>query len=196
MSFSLCAFHRRTIRFSLPLQLGLLLMLAENPLAAARAIESSGDILQFALPVFALGTTVGHRNTADDRLWDRQGTIEFTTSAAVTLAASYALKYSLNTPRPNGGRYGMPSAHTSISFSSAEFVRKRYGWEWGVPSYAAASWVAYSRVESRHHHAEDVVVGAGIGILSSYLFTKPYHRWEVGLTGDTHSIGLNFTRDW
>jgi len=33
----------------------------------------------------------------------------------------------------------MPSGHTAISFSPAEFLRKRYGWEWGLPGYAAAS---------------------------------------------------------
>ena len=163
---------------------------------AGGAVQPSGDVLQFALPALAIGATIGHRNEDDGRLWDRQGTLQFAESAAVTLGVTYALKYGLNTTRPNGGGHSMPSGHSSISFSSAEFLRKRYGWEWGVPAYAAASWVAYSRVESKQHHPEDVIVGAGIGILSSYIFTKPYHGWDVTLTADTRSVGLLFSRAW
>lgn len=164
--------------------------------AAAEAIQTSGDVLQFALPALAIGATIGHRNEDDGRLWDRQGTLQFVESAALTLGVTYALKYGLDTTRPNGGHYSMPSGHTSISFSSAEFLRKRYGWEWGIPAYAAASWVAYSRVESNQHHPQDVIVGAGIGILSSYLFTRPYHGWDVTVMADTHSVGLLLSRAW
>ena len=166
------------------------------PLAASDAIQTSGDILQFALPALAMGATIGHQNEEDGRLWDRKGTLEFAESAAVTLGVTYALKYGLNTTRPNGGSHSMPSGHSSISFSSAEFLRKRYGWEWGVPAYAAASWVAYSRVESNQHHPEDVVVGAGIGILSSYIFTRPYRGWNATVTADTHSVGILISRTW
>ncbi len=165
-------------------------------ISAADAIQSSGDILQFVLPAVAIGATIGHRNEADGSRWDRKGTLQFAESAALTLGVTYALKYSLDTPRPNGGSHSMPSGHTSISFSSAEFLRKRYGWEWGAPAYAAASWVAYSRVESNQHHPEDVIVGAGIGILSSYLFTRPYQGWNVGVTADTRSVGLQLSRSW
>jgi membrane-associated phospholipid phosphatase len=175
---------------------GLLVISFQTSLHAGAPIQTSGDLLQLVLPVFALGATIGHRNENDGRLWDREGSVQFAKSAALTLASTYTLKYALDTPRPDGGRYGMPSGHTSISFSSAEFVRKRYGWEWGLPSYLAASWVAYSRVESRQHHPEDVVAGAGIGILSSYLFTRPYRGWEVSVTGDRRSVGLRFAREW
>jgi membrane-associated phospholipid phosphatase len=57
-------------------------------------------------------------------------------------------------------------------------MRKRYGWEYGAPAYATASFVAYSRVESRKHYPHDMLAGAGIGILSSYIFTKPYKGWR------------------
>ena len=66
--------------------------------------------------------------------------------------------------------------------------------EYGVPAYAAASFVAYSRVESREHYPRDVVAGAGIGILSSYIFTKPYKGWNASLEGDTKSFALRLNR--
>lgn len=163
---------------------------------AAGGIELSGDILQGVLPAFALGATFWHRDEDQDRAWDRRGTLEFAESAGATLAVTYGLKYGLNTRRPNGGTHSMPSGHTSISFASAEFLRKRYGWEWGIPMYAAASWVAYSRVESLQHHPQDVIAGAGIGILSSYLFTKPYHGWQPSVTGDWHGAYFQLSRVW
>ena len=114
----------------------------------------------------------------------------------VTLGVTFALKYSIDAKRPNGDGQSFPSAHCSISFSAAEFMRKRYGWEYGVPAYAAASFVAYSRVESGQHYPRDVVAGAGIGILSSYIFTKPYKGWNVSVAGDTKSFGVRLSRSF
>jgi membrane-associated phospholipid phosphatase len=155
-------------------------------LAAADGIQTAGDILQFVLPATAGGLTLGYR--------DGRGAWQLGESLAVTLGVTYALKYSVNESRPNGGGQSFPSAHTSISFSAAEFMRKRYGWEYGVPAYAAAAFVAYSRVESRDHHPQDVVVGGGIGILSSYIFTRPYKGWNVSLDGDSKSFFVQLGR--
>ena len=140
----------------------------------------------FVLPATAAGLTLGHR--------DGQGALQLGESLAVTLGVTYALKFSIDAKRPNGGNQSFPSGHASISFSAAEFVRKRYGWEYGVPAYAAASFVAYSRVESGQHHPRDVVAGAGIGILSSYIFTRHYKSWNVSVEGDTKSFFVQMSR--
>src|SRR5205085_9776549 len=134
---------------------------------------SAGDVLQYVLPATAAGLTLGYK--------DGKGALQLGESAAVTLGATYTLKYAVDETRPNGGDHSFPSGHTSISFCSAEFMRKRYGWEYGVPAYALASFVGYTRVESKQHHPLDVVAGAAIGILSSYIFTRPYHGLSVQL---------------
>lgn len=149
-------------------------------LLAADGIRTAGDVLQFALPATAAGLTLGY--------WDRDGAIQLGESLAVTVGVTYALKYAIDEKRPYGGDHSFPSGHTSISFSAAEFMRKRYGWEYGIPAYAAASFVAYSRVEARAHHPHDVIAGAGIGILSSYIFTKPYKGWHARVEGDSKSF--------
>lgn len=159
--------------------LALLAALGVDDLWASDSIQTAGDILQFALPLTAAGLTLGHR--------DGTGALQLGESLGVTLAVTYALKYTVNETRPNGGSQSFPSGHTSVSFSAAEFMRKRYGWEYGIPAYAAASFVAYSRVESGEHYAHDVVAGAAIGVLSSYLFTKPYKGWTANVEGDTKS---------
>ena len=154
--------------------------------SAADGIQTAGDVLQFVLPATAGGLTLGYH--------DGQGALQLGESLGVTLGVTYALKYTIDERRPNGGSQSFPSGHSSISFSAAEFMRKRYGWEYGVPAYAAASFVAYSRVESREHYPRDVVAGAGIGILSSYIFTKPYKRWNASVEGDTKGFAVRLSR--
>src|SRR2546422_8083863 len=88
---------------------------------AADSIASAGDILQFVLPGAAAGLTLWNR--------DWTGSLQLGESAGLTLGVTYTLKYSINERRPNGGSESFPSAHTSISFCAAEFMRKRYGWE-------------------------------------------------------------------
>ncbi len=160
---------------------------AEN-LRASDSIQTAGDILQIALPLTAAGLTLGHR--------DGTGALQLAESLGVTLAVTYALKYAVNETRPNGGSESFPSGHTSISFSAAEFMRKRYGWEYGIPAYAAATFVAYSRVESGQHYAHDVVAGAAIGVLSSFIFTRPYKGWTPSVEGDTKSCYLRLSHQF
>ena len=67
---------------------------------AADNIETAGDILQFVLPATAGGLTLGYK--------DYKGTLQFGESAALTLGATYALKYSVDERRPNGGSGSFP----------------------------------------------------------------------------------------
>lgn len=155
---------------------------------AGDSIATAGDVLQYVLPATAAGLTLYYK--------DGEGALQFGESAALTLGVTYGLKYTVDETRPNGGEHSFPSAHTSISFSAAEFMRKRYGWEYGVPAYAAASFVAYSRVEAGEHYPHDVVAGAAIGIVSSYIFTKPYKGWHVQAEADGKYFGISLSRAW
>lgn len=156
--------------------------------AAAGATETAGDLLQYALPVVAVGVVVAQH--------DSSGALQFGESFALTLGTTYALKIGIDETRPNGGHYAFPSGHTSSTFSCAEFLRGRYGWRYGVPAYLAAAFVGYSRVESRNHYTHDVVAGAAIGILSSHIFTTRYLGWQVGLNADHDFLGVSLSRAW
>jgi len=59
---------------------------------------------------------------------------------------------------------------------------------------ALASFVVYRRVEAGEHHPHDVIAGASIGIVSSYIFTKPYKGWQVELTADGKWYGFRLSR--
>jgi len=196
-----------------PLSLCCVLIASLGGIANATAsdlIASSGDILQFVLPgtaaamTLALPAATGSTGTefavpgthAGLTLgcWDGQGALEFGESAALTLGVTYALKYAVNERRPNGGSQSFPSAHTSISMSAAEFIRKRYGWEYGIPAYALAGFVGYSRVEAREHYPHDVLAGAAIGFAGSFLFTKPYKGWQIQADVGQKYYGIRLSR--
>ncbi len=152
---------------------------------ASDGIETAGEILQLVLPAGAAGLALSRH--------DHEGLEQLAESGALTLAVTYGLKYTIPAKRPNGGDHSFPSGHTSVSFASAEFIRERYGWNYGIPAYVIASFVGYSRVESNQHHTRDVLAGAVIGIGSSYLFTTPYKAWNIrpAVTSSGYGISLN-----
>lgn len=151
-------------------------------------IENSGNVLTIALPVAAAGMTVG--------LKDWQGTLQFAESNALSLAVTYGLRFAVDETRPNGESRSFPSSHTSAAFTSAEFMRKHYGWLYGIPAYVVASYVGYSRIESKQHYAHDVLAGAAIGIASNYFFTKPYKGWRIQPEVDHTYYGIRLCFNW
>ena len=163
-------------------------LILANSASASDTVEVAGTGLEVAVTATAVGLTLGYK--------DSTGTLQFGESAALTLGVTYALKYGVNETRPNGGGQSFPSAHASISFASAEFMRKRYGWEYGLPAYAAAAFVAYSRVEAGEHHPQDVVAGAAIGISSSYIFTRPFAGWLIQPDVDPRYYAIRLSRTW
>lgn len=193
-----------------PLAVSVLLVTSFVRIQASDSIQTVGDFLQFALPITAGSLTLAYPGRegsgkvedflghAEERLGlgyrDTPGTVQFAESMGLTLASTYVLKYAVNERRPNGSRQSFPSGHSSVSFSAAEFMRKRYGWAYGIPAYGLASFVAYSRVESREHYAHDVIAGAAIGIASSYIFTRPYRGWHVQAEVGYRYYGLRLSR--
>ena len=146
----------------------LILLLSQNLYADKKEdVALAGDIMVALIPTATIGKIAYER--------DGKGALEFTASIATTMAATFILKYSIDAERPNGeNNRSFPSGHTSSAFSSATFLQIRYGWEYGVPAYAAATFVAWSRVYSDHHYTRDVITGAAIGAVSSYIFTTAY----------------------
>jgi len=90
---------------------------------------------------------------------------------ALSVISTHTLKRLIGKERPNGGRYGFPSGHTSAAFTGAAFLQKRYGWRVGTPSYLAASFVGWSRVCANKHDYWDVLEGTILGVSCSYVFT-------------------------
>lgn len=188
---------------------GLCLLAASFVCAAATPIsdetreqESAGTALQLGLPLAALGLTffldsrvAGPSSPLDGAYGFDSDTLihlnghprhDLLLAMGRTLAATYALKYSVSEERPNGAdNHSFPSGHTSVSFAGAEFIRKEYGWAWGVPAYLAAGYVGYSRVRAKDHYTWDVASGAAIGILSNHDLGKYFTHAGTLTVGPT-----------
>ena len=128
--------------------------------------ELGGDLLQAIFPIVSIGLTASN-NDVDGRQMFYKG-------SALTICSTYLLKISINKKRPNGGGWSFPSGHTSWAFSNAAFIHKRYGNRFGLPAFILASFVGWSRVESKNHYWNDVVWGAFLGTACSYFSTQRF----------------------
>lgn len=165
------------------------LLVAHLGAAQDHAVETTGDVILFALPAATFATTL----IVDDS----QGSWQYTKGLLMTAAVTYSLKWTINKPRPDGSdQNSFPSGHTSVTFQSASFVHKRYGFINSIPAYALAGFTAVSRLDANKHDGWDLLAGTVIGIGSTYLFTSEYQKDHLALTyssgnGD-YLIGLQF----
>lgn len=124
----------------------------------------AGDNLQIGIPLSA--------GVISLMKGDFAGTGEWAEGALWTSVATHTLKFAVNEERPNGNdNNSFPSGHTSAAFQGAAFLQMRYGWEYGLPAYAAASFVGYSRVKGKYHYWHDVAAGAALAIGVQYAIT-------------------------
>lgn len=150
-------------------------------------VEDIGHGIQIGLPLSALGLTILEK--------DKKGAIQLLTSFTVQTATVLSVKRIVNRKRPNGKNYSFPSGHTAVSFMSSTFIWKRYGWEYGIPATVLAGFVGYSRAGTDNpvHYYSDVFVGAALGILTSWIFTKKKENVSIELQGDTSHVSLGLT---
>ncbi len=93
-------------------------------------------------------------------------------SYVVMAALVNGLKYSVRQMRPDGSTpNSFPSGHTATAFTAATILHKEYGltrspW-WSVLGYATAATTGIMRTLNNRHWISDVLVGAGIGIIST-----------------------------
>ena len=108
-----------TIIFQFALSPLLFLLLITNVSAQQKAVETSGDVIYYATPVFCLATTLLKK--------DYQGTKQLIFSAVTAVGTSYILKHTIHKKRPDGSNLdAVPSCiplrtcnrHLSRSFFS------------------------------------------------------------------------------
>ena len=99
-------------------------------------------------------------------------------SNALSLAfmgiATNSMKYSVREMRPDGStKNSFPSGHTAFAFAAATILHKEYGQTrsplYSIAGYSLATITGVGRVLNNRHWVSDVLVGAGIGIVSTDL---------------------------
>ena len=157
--------------------------------AQETGIEKAGEILRIGLPASALFSSFIIEKQED-------GLVQAVAAFGTTYLTTVGLKRAVDKERPDGEKFAFPSGHTSISFSAAAFVQKRYGWKFGIPFYLLAGYVGWSRVYADRHDYWDVLGGAGLGIGCSYLFTRSYEKDRIDVmfkrTIDAYSIEFSY----
>lgn len=92
-------------------------------------------------------------------------------AAGIATGVVQGLKHSTNIMRPDGSdNHSFPSGHTATAFMMATMLSKEYGHisPWiSVGGYSVATATGLMRVANNKHWLSDVMVGAGIGILST-----------------------------
>jgi membrane-associated phospholipid phosphatase len=155
------------------------------PLSHAEStMVRAGNALQVLLPVGA-GAISLYRD-------DTEGLWQLTKSELLTAGVTYGLKYSIHSAGPNGEQHSFPSGHASITFSAAQFLQTRYGWEYGVPAYLLAGLTGYSRVSGDYHRWGDVIGGAAIGMAASYWLATPFLGGHAQVMTLPKGVGLTW----
>ena len=95
---------------------------------------------------------------------------------------TFSLKRITAVPRPDTRQLtSFPSGHTAQAFAAATFMAKEYGHKnilYSIGAYTVATGVGAMRVMNNRHWISDVLVGAGIGILSTNLaYLTHQYRW-------------------
>ena len=145
----------------------LILLLFLMPTAQAQLVKKSTDVLCLVPSATAAVNTVARH--------DRKGMLQLALSSASCIVVNYGLEATITKERPDGtGKHAFPSTHTAAAFNGATFLTMRYGWKWGVPAYALATYVGWGRIYSDRHDIWDVLGGAALGAGTALIFTRPY----------------------
>lgn len=104
-------------------------------------------------------------------------------SEMLMMASVSILKNASHILRPDSSAYtSFPSGHTAQAFAAAAMLSEEYGYRYKwVPylSYGLASTVGVLRMANNKHYLSDVLVAAGIGILSTKAAYWT-HRYKWG----------------
>ncbi|MBS1264122.1 MAG: hypothetical protein MAG715_01322 [Methanonatronarchaeales archaeon] len=92
---------------------------------------------------------------------------------------TYSIKLLIRRPRPQGvdvpldfvpWTSAFPSAHAAVAFALAYLISREAGGRWFF--YSVAGMVAFTRVYLGVHYPSDVMVGAGIGLISGWAVVR------------------------
>ena len=141
---------------------------AEHPLRWGQGSVAFRQFGEYSVQVPVLAGVYAFSLWAeDDRLH------EFSKAAfsayGLTALSTVAIKGVTNTSRPTtqfqNGHYGFPSYHAASTFTIAAVIEEYYGWQAGLPAYAVAGLVGWSRIDQREHDLSDVLFGSVLGFV-------------------------------
>ena len=183
------------------------LMVAEPALAASavnltgtttplsktkKDIETLGTGVAIALPLVAGGISYFKGDT--------MGLAQLTVETVFTVGTAYALKNIVRERRPDGSDFqSFPSDTTALAASGSSYLWGRYGWQYGLPAFAATQFVSYSRIQAKKHHWYDTLASSAIAAGYGYALTTPFKRKyniDTSLNGSPDGGFLQMSYKW
>jgi len=147
---------------------------AERWNQTSKALGLLGDV-QVQVPVM-LGLYGYALKSQDAELYRFSKTLF--SAYTVTGLSTLTVKAIANTDRPstewNGGQFGFPSFHAASATCIAAVADEYYGPRIGIPAYALAGLVGWTRIDQRDHDLSDVVFGTALG----YILGKSVARLD------------------
>ena len=116
------------------------------------------------------------------------------TGGIIMLGTVNALKYTTNQVRPDGSSANsFPSGHTANAFFGATILAKEYSDKSiliAIGGYSVATATGVLRVLNNRHWTSDVLVGAGIGIISGEVayIIYPWLKEKLGEKNKNKSV--------
>lgn len=148
------------------------------------------DYLQY-LPV-AANVGLGFVGVKPRHSFRERVAVTTTAYAAMGIMVN-ATKIVVNEKRPDSGELNsFPSGHTATAFMGAELVREEYGIGYGIGAYTIATGIALIRLYNDRHWLNDIIAGAGVGILSARIgyWLLPWERKIFGWHRNSKSLAL------
>lgn len=145
------------------------------------------DYLQYAGVASVLGYSLATKN--------RKHFKHLAIAGMSTMALTYGLKNITKENRPMGGSRSLPSGHTSFAFFSSAVLHRMMrenGSPWAWIAYVPATATGVLRVLRNKHWASDVLIGAGIGILSTELSYHFFNETKVDSPTSDFSSAMHF----
>jgi membrane-associated phospholipid phosphatase len=142
-----------------------------------------------ALTTYAIGLVTKHRPT-------RHVGSDLIRAQALNAVITRAAKAAVGRRRPGGSRDSLPSGHASASFASAAVLGSHFGWKVGVPAYAVAGFVGWTRVRDHAHWPTDVVVGATTGLIAGYTVARGHgpRNWAIVPSAGARQVAITVVR--
>jgi membrane-associated phospholipid phosphatase len=157
-----------------------------------KAIETAGTAVAIAMPLVAAAITI--------RKGDRMGLAQLATETLLTVGTAYALKNIVRERRPDGSDFqSFPSDTTALSASGSSYLWGRYGWEYGLPAFAATQFVSYSRIQAKKHHWYDTLASSALAAGYGYVLTTPFTKRRnitTGMTATPDSVYVQMSYRW
>lgn len=169
-----------------------------KPATVFRTLGGAGTVA-ISLAAYGVGVLTRNRTLADVGLHSGEAIVAGTLVGSVLkgtfgrarpaiVANNTASSYRLGRGFRNGDSFqSLPSGHTIAAFALATVIaaESRQRWShahsWIAPLvYSSAALVGLSRIYNDKHWASDVVLGAGIGVMTGGFVVRAHHAQNAG----------------